>query len=243
VLERAERTEIPFPRVLGYRLEIADERLHDFSETSDLVLSARDLPTTTPVSGLLGAPGEHRLETLEVTREGEVVFRLARAVLDKHLRSRDGSTRPGYFPQLVPIVCEWVQEHVTYKDRIYAGLLLLGRHSQEAVDKIGGGFATVAGNRARTLLPVLTRYDATGSTAGVSFDTSKKAEQTEADKCHISHVVRDSGWEDTVAQVLETLPQGNHSRATAVTALGVLALIAVGWSRSWWCGWGRGVVA
>jgi type III restriction enzyme len=51
-------------------------------------------------------------------------------------------------------------------------------------------------------------YDAVGSTAGVDFDTVKPTWPTRADKCHLSHVVADTGtWEQKLAQTLEDMPQ------------------------------------
>ena len=47
-----------------------------------------------------------------------------------------------------------------------------------------------------------------GSTAGVEFDTTKPTYLTRADRCHISHVVADTGsWEQKVAQALEDMPE------------------------------------
>ncbi len=47
-----------------------------------------------------------------------------------------------------------------------------------------------------------------GSTRYVDFDTTKAAYPTAADKCHISHVVADTGsWEQKMAQALEEMPE------------------------------------
>ena len=47
-----------------------------------------------------------------------------------------------------------------------------------------------------------------GSTRCVDFDTIRPVWKTHAGKCHVSHVVADTGaWEQKFAQVLEELPE------------------------------------
>ena len=47
-----------------------------------------------------------------------------------------------------------------------------------------------------------------GSTRYVDFDTTKAVFPTASDKCHVSHVVADTGsWEQKMAQVLEEMPE------------------------------------
>jgi type III restriction enzyme len=59
-----------------------------------------------------------------------------------------------------------------------------------------------------TLKPILRPYDVVGSTRSVDFDTIRPVWSTRADKCHVSHVVADTGaWEQKLAQVLEELPE------------------------------------
>jgi len=50
-------------------------------------------------------------------------------------------------------------------------------------------------------------YEAIGSTKYVGFDTLKPVYTTKPDKCHISHVVADSGWEHKLAQSLEDMDE------------------------------------
>jgi len=61
---------------------------------------------------------------------------------------------------------------------------------------------------ARTLRPILRPYDTVGSTRWVDFDTTKAVYAARPDKCHISHVVADTGsWEQKVASVLEEMDE------------------------------------
>jgi type III restriction enzyme len=53
-------------------------------------------------------------------------------------------------------------------------------------------------------MPVLMPYDSIGSTKYVDFDTIRPTWPTDAAKCHVSHVVADTGaWEQKTAQALE----------------------------------------
>jgi type III restriction enzyme len=54
---------------------------------------------------------------------------------------------------------------------------------------------------------VLQPADTVGTTAVVSFDTTKQTWRTAPDCSHISHVPCDSNWEAKFAQTLETMPE------------------------------------
>jgi len=198
---------IRFPHVTGYRRELSDDRLFvSYDESSRLVLSLADLPTSTTVRGIVGDSDEHTLDSLRAFREQQVAFRLAKLVLDRHLRDKQNNERPWYFPQLVPMVLEWLRKHVELKDDTFVGLLLLAQHADAAVDRIGTRLNWVQDNRTEQWLPLLRPYDAEGSTNNVDFDTGKDTYLTDPRRCQVTHVVLDSGWEQKVAQVLESLP-------------------------------------
>jgi type III restriction enzyme len=59
----------------------------------------------------------------------------------------------------------------------------------------------------KTLLPILRPFDTLGSTRYVDFDTARDVYRTRPDKCHISHVVLDSGWEAKLAETLEEMDE------------------------------------
>ena len=58
-----------------------------------------------------------------------------------------------------------------------------------------------------TLKPILRPYDTVGTTRYVDFHTIRETYKTRADKCHVSHVAGDSGWEFKLAQELEDMPE------------------------------------
>ena len=56
------------------------------------------------------------------------------------------------------------------------------------------------------LRPIPNRYNAEGSTRFVQLETRKETYRTK-EKCHVSHVIVDSGWEAKLAQALEEMPE------------------------------------
>jgi type III restriction enzyme len=199
-----DRTEaqITFPRVVGYRHELSTERLRvRFDADSELALSTHDVPTTTELSPIVGAPDVHTLDDLRERREQEVVYFVAR-----RLGQRYFSDRPWLFPQLVQIARDWMVGCLKLKDHTFVALLLLHQHADDAADRIYRAIVA-ADPGERALLAVLAPYDAVGSTRHVDFDTTKPIMTTDPTRCHVSHVVADSGWEHKLAQTLETMPE------------------------------------
>src|SRR3990172_2925359 len=58
--------EITFPRLVGYRYEIAGERLSaNFTDESKMALSTRDIPTKTENAPIVGETSIHTLDDLK----------------------------------------------------------------------------------------------------------------------------------------------------------------------------------
>ena len=212
--ERAD-ARITFPRLDGYRWEIPDEALHaDWTDESQLALTAEHNPTTTEVAGIIGETAVHTLDDLRSQRVQYVAFSLAKVVLDRYFRDDpddpdkpSGVTgeRPWLFPTLVGICTSWIAECVTCTDNAFPQLLLLHEHASDAADRIYRSIVRTAGGD-RRLLPILKPYDTIGSTDWVEFDTTKPTRRTDPDKCHVSHVVADTdSWEQRMSQALEEL--------------------------------------
>jgi type III restriction enzyme len=220
-LESSIACEITFPRLLGYRYEIPTERLRaTFTEESRLALSTADIPTKTENRPIVGEASVHTLDDLKRRREKEVAFLLAKLTLEKYFR-QDGERRTDrstahrfdadvqgwLFPQVLSIAKRWLDECVTCKDNTFPQLLLLIEFAHDAADRIYKGIvANSEGTPA--LKPLVRPYDPIGSTRYVDFDTTKPVYPTNPAKCHISHVVADTGsWEQKLAQVLEEMPE------------------------------------
>lgn len=213
--------EITFPRVSGYRYEIPAEKLTArFDDSSKMALSTADVPTKTENAPIVGERTIHTLDDLKVRRIQEVEFLLAKLVVEKYFR-QDGAKRADRpeehqfdsevqiwrFPDVLAITKRWLEECVVLKDNTFPQLLLLIEFAHDASDKIY--HSIVAGKQEEhRLLPILRPYDVEGTTRYVDFDTVKPVYLTRGDKCHVSHVVADTGsWEQKVAQSLEDMDE------------------------------------
>ena len=207
-LESRIGCEITFPRLVGYRYDIAGERLSaTFTPESYLALSTRDLPTRTENAPIVGESSIHTLDDLRRRRPNEVAFWLAKLVLEKYFRDDEGNDRSWLFPQVLAIAKRWLAECVTLKDHTFPQLLLLIEPAHDAADRIYKAIVTATDGTA-SLQPILRPYDTVGSTRFVDFDTTRPVYATRPDKCHISHVVADTGsWEQKLAQALEEMPE------------------------------------
>ena len=199
--------EITFPRVIGYRYEVPDERLSaTFDESSRMALSTADVPTKTEMASVIGESDLHTLYGLKGRRESEIDFRLASLLLERYFRDDEGNNKPWLFPDLLGIARRWRQECLTCKDNAFPQMLLLTALAHQAVEKI---YRAIVAARAegRTLRPILRSFDAVGSTNYVDFDTTRDVYRTDPQKCQIEHVVLDSGWEAKMAEALEEMAE------------------------------------
>src|SRR6202011_5525718 len=84
-LESRIASEITFPRLLGYRYDVAGERLiATFTDGSRLTLSTADIPTRTENAPIVGESSIHTLDDLKRRRPNEVAFRLAQLTLEEY---------------------------------------------------------------------------------------------------------------------------------------------------------------
>jgi type III restriction enzyme len=202
-LEDRIACEIAFPCLLGYRYDVPGERLSaKFSADSKLALSTADIPTRTENAPIVGERSIHTLDDLKRHRDNEVAFLLAKLTLEKFF-----TEKPWLFPQVLSIAKRWLSECVTCKDNTFPQLLLLIEFAHDAADRIYKAIVESASGTP-ALRPILRSYDVVGSTRYVDFDTTKAVYPTDAAKCHISHVVADTGsWEQKLAQALEEMPE------------------------------------
>ena len=207
-LESRIASKITFPRLLGYRYDVAGERVTArFTDESRLALSTADIPTKTENAPIVGESSIHTLDDLKRHRPNEVAFLLAKLTLEKYFRDDDGNDKPWLFPQLLGIAKRWLAECVTLKDNTFPQLLLLREFAEDAADRIYKAIVTSTDGTA-ALKPILRPYDTIGSTRHVDFDTTRPVFATRDGKCHISHVVADTdSWEQKMAEALEDMPE------------------------------------
>ena len=204
--------EITFPRITGYRYRISDRRLQaKFDESSYLVISPEDVPTTTENRPVLGESNLMDLrDRYGHRRMSEVAYEIARYLVNRLLidtADGDAQPKPWLFPDALRITREWLDGYVRCKDEAFPQLLLLAEFMATAANKIRAAIVRSEGGES-TLMPILRPYDAIGSTRYVDFDTTKPVYVTDPTRCHVSHVVADTAhWEQKMASVLEDHPQ------------------------------------
>ena len=205
--ERADLA-MAFPRVDGYRYELADAPLRaDFGEDARLALTTRDVPSKVEVAPIVGEREVHTLAELRTIRPREVAFRLAHRVLSEYIADSGGDPQPWRFPEVLGICEGWLKQCLAFKDGTFVQMLLFTELQHRAAAKIYK--AIVRGDRGtRRLLPLINAYEPVGSTVHVDFDTTRNTFATRADKSHISHVVCDTdSWEQKTALALEDMPE------------------------------------
>ena len=207
-IENRIACEIVFPRLVGYRYDVAGERLGAiFTDESRLALSTADIPTKVQLDPIVGESSIHTLDDLKRRRPNEVAFLLAKLTLEKYFRDDDGNDKPWLFPQLLGLAKRWLAECVTLKDNTFPQLLLLIEFAHDSADRIYKAIVASTDGTA-ALKPILRPYDTLGSTRYVDFDTTRPVYASNAGKCHISHVVADTGsWEQKMAEALEEMPE------------------------------------
>ncbi len=200
--------EITFPRITGYKYELASPVLvAAFTSDSKLALSTANVPTKTENAPIVGESSFHTLDDLKQRREQEIAFRLASLVLEKYFRDDEGGVKNWLFPQLLTISKRWLKDCVTCKDNTFPQMLLLLELAHDAADRI---YRAIAASEPGTkmLKPIPRPYDTLGSTRYVDFDTTRPTYLTRVDKCHVNYVVADTkSWEQKMAQSLEDMDE------------------------------------
>jgi type III restriction enzyme len=96
-----------------------------------------------------------------------------------------------------------LRSHVDLQDGLSIGFLTLAEYRQEAAEKVHRAISTSPGSRRGRLRPLLRRFDAEGSTAGISFLTRKNSVPADT-KCELNRVVLDGVGGNTWEQILMT---------------------------------------
>jgi type III restriction enzyme len=207
-LEERIACEITFPRVEGYRYEFPEERIRSkFTDDSLMPLSTYDIPTRTELAPIIGETTYHDLYAFKLHRDQEVIFQIAKLVLERYFRDDQGNVRQWLFPQLIAITRDWIKKCVRLKDNAFIQMLLIREEAHSAAEKIYQSIVTAEPGPGY-LKPLLRQYDNIGSTRYVDFTTTRPVYPTHPDKCHISHVVADTeSWEQKTAQAIEDMDE------------------------------------
>jgi type III restriction enzyme len=205
-----EALTIVFPRVTGYRKELADEQIGaEFTPDSRLLLTPEKVgPCRTLLEGIVGEGVTIGPDHLQDMRQSEISFHLAKRLLYTRFRKADEPAPMHLFYALQRVVRRWLDEGylectgntrkamVTYQEIADQACELIDLACQRAMGKDKGVKA------------ILDPYNPRGSTTHVSFNTTKdQLWETAQTKCHVNYVVGDSAWELELARVVEAHPR------------------------------------
>ncbi|MGK2872737.1 MAG: BPTD_3080 family restriction endonuclease, partial [Alphaproteobacteria bacterium] len=206
-----DHLEIRFPRVAGYRVELPEERLQAAFTADSVFELTPDIvgPSVTRNAGIIGEAVDLDLKHLGDLRPSTLLFHLTQRLLYTKWRDPGEEPKLHLFGQLKRITRQWLDTCLVCKGDTYPGLLMY-----QALADIACGRITDAITRAeqgkRPIKAVLDPYNPTGSTAHVSFNTSKTERWDTAGpppKCPLNWVILDSDWEAEFCRVAEAHPR------------------------------------
>ena len=198
--------EIRFPRVAGYRVELAEERL-TAKFTADSVLELTpDLvgPSITKNQGIIGEGVELTLAHLSDMRPSTILFHLARRLLFTKFKDPGDDPKLYLFNQLKRIAREWLDGgYLRCTGGTYPAQLIYQDIADRACERTKAAITeSMVGEH--PIKAVLDPYNPAGSTTHVRFDTSKTTLwQTDHRRCHVNYVVCDSDWEAEFCRAAE----------------------------------------
>ncbi|TMW74482.1 restriction endonuclease [Thauera sp. UPWRP] len=202
--------EIRFPRVQGYRVELPQERLTaEFDpDTSVLTLTPEIVgPTQNENRGIIGEGVVLSVEHLREIREATLLMHLTKHLLYRHWRDPGEQPKLHLFGQLKQITRQWLNKYLDCKGGTYPAQLMYQELADMACRRITDGIVRATEGK-RPIQAVLDPYNPTGSTAHVSFTTSKTDRwQTDPRRCHLNWVILDSDWEAEFCRVAEAHPR------------------------------------
>jgi type III restriction enzyme len=218
--ERSELT-IEFPNVLGYKISDTSDRLDaDFSTTPAFTINLAQLPAKTVLGTAVSAEKREINAETDSLRDQEVVYWAAKCVLSHYYRSEFGTLQFDKFEDLRRIAQAWYDSNIDLvgeTDPRYKRLLKSYSEKQVA-DSIKHGIdaATLrqqaANAQSKTpqtmphIVPLINRYNPSGSTARVQASTAKPVFATK--RSPVNFVVADTdSWEQRAAKVFEALPE------------------------------------
>jgi type III restriction enzyme len=201
--------EIRFPRVQGYRIELPEERLSaDFTADSQLELSP-DLvgPSINRNQGIIGEAVDLNLDHLADMRTSTLLMHLTKRLLYTKWRDPGEEPKLHLFGQLKRIAKQWLDECLHCTGGTYPAQLMYQELADMACERITAGI-TRAFHGECPITAMLDPYNPTGSTAYVSFNTSKTTRwETSPQHCHLNWVICDSDWEAEFCRVVEAHPR------------------------------------
>jgi type III restriction enzyme len=208
-----DHLEITFPRVAGYRIELADQILSaEFTDDSVLELTP-DLigPSRTHNAGIIGEGIDLNLIHTRDLRQSTLLFHLANHLLFRHWRDSGEEPKLNLFGQLKRIAKQWLDQYLVCKGGTYPAQLMYLELADRACEKISHAITRAGIQQGNSIVKaVLDPYNPKGSTTHVNFNTSK-TDRWETigppPKNHLNWVILDSDWEAEFCRIAEQHPR------------------------------------
>ena len=203
-----DHLEIRFPRVSGYRVELPDQRVTaEFTEDSAMELDPMLTgPTETRNQGIIGVGTDLNLIHTRDIRRATLAYHLTQRLLETRLRDPGGEPRLALFGQVKRVTNQWLDRYLVCRDGTWPAQLMYQELADLACQRIDAAI-TRANTGASALKAVLDPYNPVGSTAHVSFNTTKTSRwETDPARCHLNWIVLDSDWEGVFCRVAEAHP-------------------------------------
>jgi len=223
-----DNLEISFPRVVGYRTELPEDRLiASFDEDSTLCLTPELIGATeTENAGIIGEQVNLNLVHTGYVRPSQVIYELTSYLLLNKWRDDNGDPRLQLFGQLKRVVKLWVETHLDCRSGTFPAQLKYKYVAEMACEKIMAGI-----NRAhigdKKIKALIDPFNPTGSTSYVNFNTSKTNRwQTDPRLCQVNWAILDSDWEGEFCRVVEKHPRVRAYVKNAGLGFGVPYLFA-----------------
>ena len=209
---------ISFPRVDGYTQAVRNRVTVDWPAVPSLVLMPDRIPPEVEVKALsvnnvgrLTLTGPGRVDDVTLAefrarhRLQELVFDLARTLTVEMTRQGEGVPAHVLFPQLVPIIHQYLTGKVQVRVPADIRDVFLSPYFGWVVERLR---QAIRPDTSQGEAPEVPRYEGTrgpGSTAEVDYWTAK--EVREVQRCHLNYIVADTAkWEQSAAYILDRHP-------------------------------------
>ena len=203
--ERDEK-EIVIPNVVGYRIELPEQRLSaTWTDGSDYMLSPDVVgPCETRMEGIVGESHELNVKHLKDVRENTIIYTLTKYMLEEHFRKQYEDTPIHLFGEVKHIVADWVRNHLHCSGGAFPAQILYTSLALDACRRIAKAITEAAVRKDENpVRAFLSPYRKELSTRDVDFVTSKTRLWESSSMSHVNYAVCDSDWEMEFCRVLE----------------------------------------
>lgn len=209
-VKEREALTIVFPRVTGYRKDLADEHIRaEFGEDSYLLLTPELVgPCRTLLEGIVGEGVEIGPDVFENMRRSKITMYIAKHLLFTRFRDPGEPAPMHLMPSLLSITRRWLDGgYLKCTGGTLPGMVTYVEIADRAAELIYAACQRAMG-KDKGIRAILDPYNPRGSTTHVAFSTTKDTlYRTSPEKCHINYVVCDSDWEAEFARVVEAHPR------------------------------------